>query len=73
MKNTYPKYKRPPPPIISRKQRKGNGEGSQRNYFGKYIGEGVTYLLDIASNTKDIAKEKPSTNTSSISTADNSL
>lgn len=41
--------------------------------FGKYIGEGVNYFFERASNSKDTAKEKPSIKASSASISDNSF
>lgn len=72
-KNYIPKNIKTTPASNLYKVKRGNGEGSALKTFGKYEGEGVDYSFEIASSSKDTAKENPSVNTSSISIADNSL
>lgn len=52
------------------KVKRENGEGSAVNNFGKLVRGGSTYFSEIASSSKDTAKEKPSTKACSISIED---
>ena len=72
-KNYIPKNIKTTPTSNLYKLKKGNGEGSALKTFGKYIGEGVNYFFESASNSKDIANEKPSIKDSSASISDNSF